>query len=316
MTVISVLAALAAALCFAGTSVVQHVVVAGVPQHPALSWPFLRALLRKPWWLASQALDVAGVLLQAIALRYGPVLLVQPLIALGLVFAVPLRDVVGRRLPRRRPLLAAAAACAGVGVLVVMLEPAQTGRVRGPWTAGTAYVVVLAAVVVGAGAAHRKRRGTGRSAILAATGGAMLGAAVVAMKPVVTAVPHIGTVLTSWPVYAMVPCALAGVMLSQSALQTSSLTLPLTLQTLVEPIVAALGGVLLLGERIGAGTGRAVAAGIALAVAAAAIVALARWHAVDDARASGARTGRPGRLIDRTDQPETGSGHNQRLGSG
>ncbi len=247
---IAVVAALAAALCFAATSVMQHVAVGREAVSKAMSGKLIRSLVKRPLWLGSQVLDVVGVLLQATALRYGSVLLVQPLIAIGVVVAVPMRDIVGGHRPSGVVLLATGATCVGTAGLLIVLNPEAAQHEIGAGTAVPVYAVAFVLAGLLASAAYRLGPAA-RAVVLAAVAGGLMGAAGVALKPVVDALPHWGAIFTSWPVYAMVPCAAIGLVLSQSALQAARLPLPLTVLTVAEPVIAAIGGIWLLGERVG-----------------------------------------------------------------
>src|SRR5436305_8400370 len=67
-----------------------------------------------PLWFAGLGFDVIGVGLQVVALHYGALALVQPLLVSGLIFALVLRHVVSRSWISARELLWA-------GVLVACL---------------------------------------------------------------------------------------------------------------------------------------------------------------------------------------------------
>lgn len=93
------------------------------PAEQALRLALFRRLVRRPRWLGGTLLGLAGWGLQALALTYVSLTLVQPALALGLVLLL----VVAQRLlaepVRRRELAAVAAIVAGVGALA-WLAPA------------------------------------------------------------------------------------------------------------------------------------------------------------------------------------------------
>ncbi|MGH9114438.1 MAG: DMT family transporter, partial [Acidimicrobiales bacterium] len=86
----SILAALAAAVAFAVAAVLQQESTECVPKDKSLSLRLLADLLRRPKWLAGGACLLAGFGLQALALAFGPVALVQPIVITELAFAIPL----------------------------------------------------------------------------------------------------------------------------------------------------------------------------------------------------------------------------------
>ncbi len=65
----------------------------------------LWALLRTPVWLAGSALFGLAILAQLVALAFAPLIVVQPVGVVALVFASILTAVVHRRLPHRREVL-------------------------------------------------------------------------------------------------------------------------------------------------------------------------------------------------------------------
>src|SRR4051794_41650861 len=55
-----------------------------------MSWRLLVDLAHRPKWVLGISADVGSFALQAVALAFGPLALVQPLLVTGLLFAVPL----------------------------------------------------------------------------------------------------------------------------------------------------------------------------------------------------------------------------------
>lgn len=86
--VVAVPAAVAAACCFGVASYLQarasHQAPARRPGDPALFWD----LLHRGVFPAAIGMSITGFGLQVLALRYGTVLLVQPLLVLGLLVYV------------------------------------------------------------------------------------------------------------------------------------------------------------------------------------------------------------------------------------
>ena len=92
--VIALCLGLAAAAMFGAASVLEERSTKQVPERAALS------PRRRPLFLASIAVNVAGAGLQVLALHFGSLTLVQPLLVLSLLFAVVIAAMVIRR--RRR----------------------------------------------------------------------------------------------------------------------------------------------------------------------------------------------------------------------
>ncbi|WP_407564650.1 hypothetical protein [Streptomyces sp. 184] len=256
--------AIASAAAYAGAAVLQERVAGAGREADAGVWA---ALTRGSWWL-SVGLNVTGAALHVLALRYGPLTLIQPLGALTLVLALPLQaalrgaDGAGRRRVGAARWRGAALTMAGLaGVLVLVrggghIEVLTPAQVLGTVAATAAALVALGAAARGAG----PRAG---GIVYATAAGIAFGAGsvltqTVAVRPGLDAF----TVLTGLAVAALAP---AGLMLSQAAYR-GGLGAPLATATLVNPAVSAAVGLTLLGERLSGG-----ALGLAVALAATAL---------------------------------------------
>ena len=119
--------ALVAALLFAFGTVLQQKEAQEVSDSDARKAGFLLRLARRPVWLAGMAADGVGYGAQAAALGIGRIVVVQPLLATTVVFALPLGARILGQPIRRRDVLAALAVTAGLGVFLVVADP-QGGR--------------------------------------------------------------------------------------------------------------------------------------------------------------------------------------------
>ena len=54
-------------------------------------WGLLRHLVGRPVWLVGQMMGTVALVMHAMALHFGPIALVQPLVISGIVLAVPVR---------------------------------------------------------------------------------------------------------------------------------------------------------------------------------------------------------------------------------
>ncbi len=150
--VIALCLGLAAAAMFGAASVLEERSTKQVPERAALS-------PRRPLFLASIAVNVAGAGLQVLALHFGSLTLVQPLLVLSLLFAVVIAAMVIRR---RRPdvvLLAGVAGCAaGIAGFLAVARPHGGADTADP-TAAVPLAAGLAAVLAGCLAAPGGGRG-------------------------------------------------------------------------------------------------------------------------------------------------------------
>src|SRR5438477_11075955 len=85
-----VASALGSALLYALASVLQQRAARVVPSEKSLRLSLLTTLLARPLWVVGVLADVGGFVLQFYALDHGALVLVQPLLVSGLLFALPL----------------------------------------------------------------------------------------------------------------------------------------------------------------------------------------------------------------------------------
>ena len=116
------LIALAAALCFEVSYVLQALEVRAVPAMARPGLGALRRLASRPRWMLGIVLGVAGFALQVLALRHAPLTLVQPVLASGLLVLLGFSVVVLHERVGRRELAAVVAIIAGVSA-IALAEP-------------------------------------------------------------------------------------------------------------------------------------------------------------------------------------------------
>ncbi|MFJ1969236.1 hypothetical protein ACIO93_11265 [Streptomyces sp. NPDC087903] len=233
---LAVALSLVSAICYAAAAVVQERTAAGTAD--------LRgALARGSWWW-SVVLNGTGALLHVVALRYGPLTLVQPLGALSLVVAVPLGSLAARRRTSGTQWRGMTLTLAG---LVTLLTVTASGGVPDD-SLRTSEVLVVAVAAVGVIAvlvSHASGRTARAGLAFAAASGIASGAGSTLAQKVA-----VGATL-SWSMALVVVLtagfAVAGVLLSQKAYR-SGLGGPLALLTLVNPVAASAVGIVLLGE--------------------------------------------------------------------
>jgi drug/metabolite transporter (DMT)-like permease len=267
--------ALTAALCFAAASVLQQRAAAAAPSEHTMRIGLLTHLVRRPIWLAGTAADAGGYLLQVMALDRGPLALVQPLLAGGLLFALLFNTSPGSRGLRRQDWVAALVIALGLAVFVIAGDPkgSATGISGRAWTVFAAVsVFAIGALILLSSRGGAPRR----AALLALSAGVAFGLSAALTKQSVnefhSGVVHL--VRTGYP-YALIGAGIWGTLLTQSAFQVGALAASLPTLTLSEPIFATVAGVLLFGEHIRSGAAGFVAAAGGL-VAAGAVIVLTR----------------------------------------
>ena len=261
-----ILLALAAAVCFECSYVLQALEVNAQPPIGRPSLGVLRRLFARPRWALAIALGVAGAALQVLALRQAPVTLVQPLLAAGLLGLLGFSAFVLHERVGARELAAVAAIIAGVAA-IALADPA-----RGHGTNEVAFAVaaiLLAGIALSAFLLRRPGAGLMLASAIAADALGVLAAAQAAR-----ALPAFLRT-AAWLALAGA-CALAAVAAESAALQRrgAARVAPIVLggQVAVPVILAPL----LLGERwssTAAGTGLLVAGLLAVVIASAVLAA-------------------------------------------
>ncbi|WP_405553848.1 hypothetical protein OHV08_08270 [Streptomyces canus] len=228
----------------------------------------LRMLSSGAWW-GSVALNAAAALLHVVALKYGPLTVVQPLGALTLVAAVPLGARIAGRRVSATEWRGTAYTLAGLAAILVVASGSTPGKVLS--TSEAVAVAAVTATLIGLLARPGARPGIRH----ASASGVASGVASALTQTVTVAATDRSESLLSVQVIgvALLVAAFAagGLLLSQTAYR-DGLGAPLAVVTLANPVAAAVIGLSLLGESLRGG-----AAGVLLALAGA---GLAAWGVV------------------------------------
>ena len=80
--------ALAAAVLYGAGAALQQRQAAATPSQAAARPRLLLLLVRRPWWLLGIGVELGGFVTHAVALRTGPLTVVQMLVASSLLFSV------------------------------------------------------------------------------------------------------------------------------------------------------------------------------------------------------------------------------------
>jgi drug/metabolite transporter (DMT)-like permease len=290
--VVAILLSLAASFCLATSSVCQRLGAHGLTARPQDGgktgasgfdpWLLFR-LARRPAWLLGIASMIAGFACQVTALRFGPLALVQPLLALELLFVFGYLAVLQarpgrhRRGVRLREWLAAVAMSAGLVVFLIAASPSQ-GEAHAPatlwWVSGLATFAVSAAGVIIANRAGSPAR---RAAVLGVATGVVWGFLSAVIKELSShAGDGLAAVLGNWSPYVLLGVGAAAMLLASHAMQAGPLAASQPGFTLLVPIAAILLGVFLFGESLRASPAALTAEVLGLSVLAAGVRALSR----------------------------------------
>lgn len=262
---VAVPAAVAAAAAFGTAGVLQHRATHEAPRHRPLSPALLVDLARTAAFRSGSLLGAIGFVLQVLALRYGPLVLVQPVLVTGLLFFLVVGAALGRRRPDRGLATGAVMAVLGLSLFLVVARPVPgEGTLSGAAALGLgAGLAVTVAVCLAAAAVARSEV---RALPLAIATAVFYGATAALVRSLAGG-PLDASVLGHWELYAVAVVGPAGFLLNQSAFQYGTVgAVALGTITVGDPLVAIGLGVAWLGESIQARPWEVAAEVVALAV--------------------------------------------------
>jgi len=98
---VAVLVAVAAAITFGASDVIEQRATHEVAERKLLDPRLFADLLASRLWVTGIVVDISASGLQAVALHFGPLSLVQPILVCDLLFAALMAAAVARRRPDR-----------------------------------------------------------------------------------------------------------------------------------------------------------------------------------------------------------------------
>ncbi|MGD0699846.1 MAG: DMT family transporter [Trebonia sp.] len=306
---LAILLSLAACLCTATGSVCQRLGATNLEQSSAKDggfdpWLVFR-LARQSAWLLGFACMVGGFVLQVAALHFGPLALVQPILALELLFVFGwLALLPGPRgvSTSRGDWLAVVAMTAGIAVFLRSASPSG-GRSYAPaglwWlAAGAAVAAVAVAIALSGTISGSVASSPRRAAWLGIATGIAWGFVAAVIKELssrVTGGP--AAIFGNWSVYALMVAGAAAMLLTSHAMAAGPLAASQPGFTILDPVTATLLGVVLYDEHLAISP--AALAGELLSLVVLAV---------------GARSLSHSRLISGQERPMTGSTNGSRSG--
>ena len=235
---------------------------------------FFAQMLRKPVWLLGGVATVGAWALQAAALRFGSLAVVQALQALSLVFAIPMGIRLTRQRITRRSAIAAGTTLAGLVAFVLLGQP-QGGTSHPGGVAWLAAGLATAVGTAGLSWPGFRYRGPTAAALLGTAAGVCFALQAALTKLLVDELGRGAVaILAGWPLYVFVLAAVLGSALQQAALKTGSLAPALAALEAATLAVSVLFAAAVFDEEIARSTGRLLLAVAGLAVAMGGVVLL------------------------------------------
>ena len=272
---------LVSAMLFALGTVLQQRAGVSAPSEGAPSGLLLR-MARRPAWMVGIVSDGLGFIAQAAALGIGRLAVVQPLLVISLVFALPLGVRFSSQRIHRREVVAAVLVVVGLAAFLTLARPAG-GRSEAPlrdW-----LFVGLGCTAVCAPLALLGRHGLApRRAAWLGTSAGILFALTAALTKAVVDDLQVGLihVITSWELYALAGIGYVSMTLNQLALNTGALAATLGTSTAADPVVSVLLGLVLFRESLHVSGLGAVTTVLALVLVLVGVAVLARAQEQSD----------------------------------
>ncbi len=268
--------ALVAAFFFALAATLQQKGAVGMGE-VSLGSPssFLR-LVKQTWWLFGTVALLVGYVLQAAALDRGRLAVIQPLLVMTVVFALPLGYWLTNQKVGRKEILGAVVIVCGLAAFTVFADP-DGGVDNAPASEWAGVLIVFTGIAVvlmflgGRGSLTRK------AALYGTAAGVLFGLSAALAKPTVESL-HDGldAVLTNWESYAMAITGITAFVVQQVSLGTGKLAPSVATVSVANPIVGITIGALVLDERLARPAWHIVlgVGGLALALVGAVVIAM------------------------------------------
>jgi uncharacterized membrane protein len=240
--VVAILLSLVSAFFYALGNVLQHSAANDQPTHQ----PLFLGLVRSPTWLAGNLVNGIGWTVHLVALLYGELMLVQPLMLTSILFSLPLTAWMRHYRLQRNDWLGAGATAVGIAVFLLAARPEATEAVtmqRWPLAFGSVAVACLGTLL----AVPASGRVTG----LGVAAGLLFGASAAGTKAALIGYQQMGTaVFLTWSPGLTFVIGLGAFYLAQKAYHAGHMVASFPALMSVEPLVACLLAAALFGERM------------------------------------------------------------------
>lgn len=248
---LGIVVALLSALWFAAAGAVQHSVTNSIAARSpasaghflpvlAVAWPILS---NRVWWFGL-SLNALGFVFHASALHLTSLTVVQAILSLQLMFAVPFGALRNRRAPLARDWFGAALVCLGIVILMVArgAEPHQLAR---PGWVAPAMLGAAGSMVLLVALAKSSR--IGRTAFIGTAAGIGYSITATYITIITAQVAASGwwAPLSHWHVYALAASGLMATVITQDAFASGSFPAALTAMTIADPVASFLWAALL-----------------------------------------------------------------------
>ena len=298
-TPVAIVTALAAAGVLGLSAAIDQRSTKKVKTREPLSPRLILDLVKQPLWLIAIGANVVGFVLQVVALAFGSLALVQPLLVCDLLFAVLiawyLRQRANEPQPDMKPIWAGVAITTiGLAGFLAIGQPTP-----GHTQARLSMLAPLAigwVVVVGACLVVANRNRNLQPLALATACGISYGVAAFVIKLLTSEFGGgLGAVFTNWPIYVFIVVGPAGFILNQNALQQGTLLAPVqAIISVADPVISIALGIAWLDVRLRSSPAAIAGEIISFLLLTVGIIMTSRVHAVPPAAQQQAAAGAAG----------------------
>jgi drug/metabolite transporter (DMT)-like permease len=270
--VLAVMAAFANAL----TSVLQRMGVESAPAETNLKLSLITYALRRKVWLAGFVVLIAAFLLQFLALHFGRLTTVQPILTLELPFLVAILGIWFRQPLTWKEWVGSSAAAGGLAAFLALSAPSGGNETPDLANWGVVSFAVIAAISLSV--LFTRGGSPAWRAAWFGTAGAIAFAFTAALIKTMNDQIAQGwsDVFTSWPPYALAGSGLVGVFLAQNAFHAGPVTASQSALVVVDPLVSIAIGIGLFGDHVQTAGGRLIGEILAMLVLFAGVLSLSR----------------------------------------
>jgi drug/metabolite transporter (DMT)-like permease len=247
---VAYLLAVLGALANAVTTILQRMGVETAPAETTMRLSLLTYALRRKVWLVGFGVMICGFLLQAFALHFGPLTVVQPIFTLELPFLIAILWLWFAQRLSWREWLGAFGAAGGLSLFLIAAHPGggtETPDLHGWITVTLACMsaITVALLLTRIGSAAWK------AAMFGAAGAIDFALTAAFIKQMTNEIAARGWgFLATWPPYAVAVAGVMGVFLVQNAFHSGPVTASQATLVIVDPLAAIAIGIGLFGDSL------------------------------------------------------------------
>ncbi len=275
---VSILFALLGAFSQALTSVLQRLANLAGAEKDRSAWDTTKYLIRQPMWLLGMVTMGGTFIFTALALYFGQLATVQPILVTELIFTLALRVFWLRDRIATRTWSAAALLCAGLCGFLVVANP-QEGHGHPTFekwviALGSRGLLILVLLVLSRWGSPARR-----AALLGASAALVWAIDAAFVKAATEVLAHHGWsgLFLHWPVYGVVVTGVLGTVILESAFTAGPLAASQSALLIVDPLASIAIGIELFGEQLRSSPVAIFAQVVLLGMMFVGVVLLSRW---------------------------------------